>query len=138
MTTHLAVLHREYLDSIIAGRKTIEMRLTRTRRAPYGRIRSGDTIYFKQSSGPIRAVARSGKIVTLTDLTPTCIKRLREKHNAKITGSDATWAKKQQARYGTLIWLRDIRETSDGPVVPPLYGAAWVCDPHRRAVNAKQ
>lgn len=134
MTTHLAVLHREYLDKIISGEKTIESRLTRTRRAPWGKIKTGDTIYFKQSSGPIRAVAKAGKVLTLTDLTPDALAELRAKHNDKITGSDATWATKQRARYGTLIWLSDVRQTSDGPIIPPLYGAAWVCNPEQRAV----
>ena len=136
MTTHLAVLHRRYLDNIIAGDKTIEMRLTRTRRAPFGKITTGDTIYFKQSSGPIRAVATAGKVQTLIDLTPERIAELRERYNKKITGTDDTWANKQHARYGTLIWLRDIRQTSEGPVVPPLFGAAWVCDPQQQPAAA--
>ena len=134
MTTHLAVLHREYLDKIIAGDKTIEMRLTRTRRAPFGMIHEGHTIFFKQSSGPIRAVAIAHRVETLTDLDPRRIRTLRQQYNRHIAGSDATWARKQQARFGTLIWLRDVRQTSEGPIVGPLYGAAWVCNPGERAV----
>ena len=134
MTTHLAVLHREYLDKIITGDKTIEMRLTRTRRAPFGKVSPGDTIYFKQSSGPIRAVARVNRVKSLSDLTPKRINELRDRLNDKIAASATTWARKRQARYGTLIWLRDVRETSEGPIVPPLFGAAWVCDPQERAV----
>lgn len=135
MTAHLAVLHREYLDKVIAGDKTIEMRLTKTRRAPFGKIHAGHTIYFKQSSGPIRAVATADRVETLTDLDPRRIRAIRRDLNKHIAGSSATWQLKLQARYGTLIWLRDVRPTSLGPVVGPLYGAAWVCDPHERAAR---
>lgn len=136
MNTHLAVLHRPYLDRILAGEKTIEMRLTKTRRAPFGRIRCGDTIYFKQASGPIRAVATAGQVRTYTDLTPEQIDNIRAKYDHRITGADDAWRRKRQSRYGTLIWLRDVRPASNGPAVPPLYGAAWVCNPPQRAETA--
>ena len=39
---HLAILKKPYLERILSGRKPIELRLTRTRRAPFGRIAAGD------------------------------------------------------------------------------------------------
>jgi len=134
MTTHLAVLHRQYLDLVLSGEKTIESRLTKTRRAPFGKINTGDTIYFKQSSGPIRAVATAGRILSLTDLNPQRISEIFEQYNDRISGADPVWERKKHARYGTLIWIENVIPTSEGPIVPPLYGAAWVCNPHERAV----
>ncbi len=131
--THLAVLYREYIDRILAGEKTIESRLSMNRVAPYGKIEPGHTIYFKQSGGPIRAIATAGRIETFTDLTPERIDEIRKEFNHGITGDDEAWAKKRHRRYGTLIWLDNVRPTSEGPVVGPLYGAAWVCNPEQRA-----
>jgi len=132
--THLAVLYREYIDRILAGEKTIEMRLSKNRVAPFGKVETGHTIYFKQSGGPVRAAATAGRVESFTDLTPERIDEIRKQHNDGITGDDETWAKKRHRRYGTLIWLTGVHATDDGPVMPPLYGAAWVCDPEQRAL----
>ncbi len=136
MTSHLAVLHRQYLDLVLSGEKTIESRLTKTRRAPFGKIATGDTIYFKQSSGPIRAVATAGKVVTLTDLNPQRVCEIRDQYNDQIGGNRAAWERRMQSKYGTLIWIENVIPTGEGPVVPPLFGAAWVCNPQERAVTS--
>ena len=57
MPVHVAILMRRYLDLVLAGRKTIESRLTRTSRAPYEQIHAGERIYFKVSAGPFMATA---------------------------------------------------------------------------------
>ncbi len=45
------VMSREYLEGLLGGEKRIEARLTKTRRAPFGRIGRGDRLFFKVSSG---------------------------------------------------------------------------------------
>lgn len=50
---HIAIMNGPWnlIPKILSGEKTIESRWYRTRRAPWGGIRAGDTVYFKDS-GP--------------------------------------------------------------------------------------
>lgn len=124
---HLAVVHRRYLDLILEGRKTVESRLTRVRCEPFGKIDIGDRVYFKEQSGPIRAVATVGALRSHEGLTPGAIRRLRVEHNDQILGGRDYWALKRDARYAVLIWLSDVAQTEDWTVRPRLNGRGWLC-----------
>jgi len=47
------ILKKPSLAAILDGRKQIESRFTRTRRAFRGRVEAGDRLFLKQSSGPV-------------------------------------------------------------------------------------
>lgn len=129
MATHVAILLRPYIRRILDGSKTVESRLTRTRRPPLDCVAAGDRIFFKASSGPFMATAIAAKVETHRDLTPAKINALRRKHNAKVGGDAEYWAGKRDCRYATFITLRDVRSVSVGPAPPPSRGAAWFVVP---------
>jgi len=136
---HLAVLRRPYLDAALAGTKRVEARLSRNRGAPYARVRPGDTIFLKQSSGPVRAVATAGEVRTLDDLTPPLVRTLRRELDHLIGANPDYWDAKSTARYATLIWLvgtRPLTPLDAVPPVPPLHGGAWVTYPARAATRS--
>lgn len=125
MARHVAILLRRYIDLILQGSKTIESRLTRTACAPYRRIQPGDVIYFKQSSGPYRAIAVAGEVLFHEGLTATAVEALRRRHNEAIRGDEGYWARKRHSQYATLIALRDVRAVATGPAIAPSRGIAW-------------
>jgi len=137
---HLAVLKRPYLDAVIEGRKTIELRLSRTRAAPFGKVAPRDTIYLKQSAGPVRARATAERVLSLEDLTPAEIRALKRAHNHLVLGAPDYWRARSSARYATLIWLADVRELTPSdprPPADPFYGNAWrVLDANPAALPA--
>ncbi len=51
MNHHLAILKKQYLDAILAGRKTIESRLYQTKQKWLSQVNAGDKIFLKASSG---------------------------------------------------------------------------------------
>ena len=57
MNYHLVILKKPYLDLILAGEKTIELRLTRAKRPACGRVRPGDRLFLKPSGGPVCGLA---------------------------------------------------------------------------------
>ena len=61
---HVAIMNKKMglIDKVLDGRKTIESRWYKNRTAPWGKIKKGDTIYFKDSGGPIRARAEVKKV----------------------------------------------------------------------------
>ncbi|HYE01691.1 MAG TPA: ASCH domain-containing protein [Phycisphaerales bacterium] len=127
--THVAVVTRACLDAILSGEKTIESRLSRTRCAPFGRVSVGDSVYFKQSSGPFRARATVRRVKAFHGLSAAGVARLRSLYNAGVRGSPAYWRTKRDAGFATMIWLDEVRAVDEGPSIPALYGRAWIVLP---------
>lgn len=119
-STHVAIVAPACLGAILDGRKTIESRLSRTRRAPFGRVRPGDRIYFKASGGPFGAAAVIDRVLSASGLSPEGVQALAAKYDCRVLGGDAYWRAKAASRFATLIWLRGVRPTSSGPMFRPV------------------
>lgn len=125
--THLAVVLPRYVDSILAGRKTVEVRLSMTRCAPYGRIAPGDAVYFKERGGRIRASGIVARVDQFEDLTPSRVRELARMYAGPADAVGAPyWRAKRRARYATMIWLTGVEKLDRARATPRLYGAAWV------------
>lgn len=109
MSNHLVILKKPYLGAILAGRKKVESRFTRTKRYAFGRVLAGDKLFLKVSSGPVCAVATVGAVKNFENLTPKQIIKLKEKYNDYIRGDDEYWQSKTDCRFGFLVWLEDVR-----------------------------
>jgi hypothetical protein len=129
--THVAVLLPRYVDLLLAGRKTVESRLSLTRREPLCAVAPGERIYFKERGGPIRAVATVEAAEFFGPLTPRLVRMLRGRLNAGVMGDAAYWAAKAEARYASFFHLSDVEPALQGPPIPVLHGRAWVtlCSP---------
>jgi ASC-1-like (ASCH) protein len=106
--SHLVILKKPYLDAILAGRKRIESRFAKTKRAYIGRVLPGDRLFLKESSGPVRAVATAAAVKNFEKLTPKKISSLKQQYNHLIMGSDEYWQSKVNCRFGLLVWLKTI------------------------------
>ncbi len=126
---HVAILQTPYLDAILEGRKTIEMRLTRTNRVPFEAVEVGERVYFKQSGGPFRATAVVEHAMFRGDLKPADLARVRRDYNEWIGADAAFWNSRRDCRFCTLLWLRDIERVRFGPRMRPHHGVAWQCLP---------
>jgi len=122
---HLVILKKPYLEAILAGQKQIESRFTRTKRAYFGRVLPGDTLFLKESSGPVCATASVATVKNFQNLTPKQIIELKQKYNRQICGSDEYWQSKADCKFGLLVWLEEIQ-----PMEPVRIGKkdwrAWV------------
>ena len=115
MVRHVAIIHPEYLALILAGRKRVEIRLTRSRCAPFGRVAPGDLVYFKARSGEFGARALVAGVDEFEKLTPTLVAMLFRRYNALARGDAEYWLSKQYARFGTIVHLADVRPIVRGP-----------------------
>jgi len=109
MNYHLVILKRPYLQAILSGRKWIESRLQRIRPAYFSRVRPGDVLFLKQSSGPVCGLTTVAAVRYYQDLTPGRIDRIRQCYNHAICATEQYWRSRQNCRYGLLIWLKDPR-----------------------------
>ncbi|MCC7204917.1 MAG: hypothetical protein IT441_07535 [Phycisphaeraceae bacterium] len=128
MPVHVAILRLPYLNAILEGHKTVESRLTRGPLAPYRRVETGQTIYLKQSCGPVLGTAVAGRVMFFEELTPTGVRAIRRDYGGLIGGDDAYWKLKASSRYATLIWLTHVRPVTAStalPRIPRSQGVAW-------------
>ncbi len=123
--THVAVVHAVYADLMLRGKKTVECRLSRTRRQPFGAVDAGDVIHFKLAGGGYVALATVGRVEHVAGLTPSEVRQLASRHEPNVLGGRAYWAGKRQARFATLIWLAEVQPMTIGPAVGPFNGGAW-------------
>jgi len=123
---HVAVLKTQYLDKILSGEKTVECRLTRNRIDPHGKIREGERIYFKESSGAFRATAIVDRVEERADLDEEGVAALRAEFGDAIGAPDSFWDTKRTARFAVLIWMRQLEEIWRGPKMPSMNGRGWI------------
>jgi ASC-1-like (ASCH) protein len=109
MANHLVILKKPYLDAILAGRKKIESRFSKTRPNAFGRVQAGDKLFFKQSSGPVCATAKVKSVRTFENLTPGRIIEIKQQYNGDILGSDEYWRSRSDSRSGFLAWLGEVK-----------------------------
>jgi len=109
MSSHLVILKKPYLDMILTGRKRIELRLHKTRRPAFGRVRAGDRLFLKVSSGPVCATATAEQVKSFESLTPEKILEIKRLYNHDIGGSDEYWQDRMDCKFCLLIWLGDVK-----------------------------
>lgn len=113
MNYHLVILKKPYLDEIIAGRKTIESRLYKTRHKWLSQVGMGDKLFLKASSGAVMATAAVAEVKIFDNLTARQVAELRQRYNQQIGGDEQYWQEKMIACCGILVWLKDVQ-----PIAP--------------------
>ncbi len=110
MNEHLVIVQPRYLDLIITGKKDVECRASRFRRAPYLRVRRGDQLWFKRTSG---CVTCTSKVVWVKELHITERQQfndLRARWQGRIRADDSFWRTASSKRYWTLLGLGRVRK----------------------------
>jgi predicted transcriptional regulator len=122
-------VHPRYLRALLAGTKHIELRLSTTRRAPFGRVHPGDTICLLATARRGACIARVRRVLCVEHLSPSGLARLRRTYNHAIGAPASFWQGKRGARYATLLWLVDIAPVACPPTFADFPGStprsAW-------------
>lgn len=128
-STHIAIVKEEYLRALLDGRKSVESRLSKTRRAPWGCVRVGDTVYFRAGGMSPVARARVRAVWSFEGLTPGRVGEIRKAFGDRVCADEAYWQSKIHAKYGVLMEVDEVCEVSESPPHARLYGNAWVVLP---------
>jgi hypothetical protein len=123
---HLAIVDRWTGESLLAGRKRVETRFSRSRRAPFGRVRRGDIVLFKVSSGKLLCTSVVKRVQHYERLDAGKIGQIRRQHGKLICASAAYWRERRDCRYGSLIWLGRRGPPPESFQPPRQYGNGWV------------
>lgn len=105
---HLAILTQPYLNRIMTREKTIESRFSKVRVPPFKAIHSGDVLFLKESSGPIRAIALVSKAEFFGPLLPGEADSIMQRYSSGLALEDTFRQVKQESKYVTLVHLGDV------------------------------
>ncbi|OGZ23959.1 MAG: hypothetical protein A2896_01300 [Candidatus Nealsonbacteria bacterium RIFCSPLOWO2_01_FULL_43_32] len=119
-------------DKILTGQKKIESRWYSVRYKPWDSIKAGETVYFKDSGGPVRIKAEVSKVMQFTDLTPKRVEQILNEY-----GDDDGLEKEKipeffnrfkNKKYCILIFLKNPQEIKPFNINKAGFGAmsAWI------------
>ncbi len=83
---HVAIMKSSwgFLEKIKDGRKTVESRWYLSKRAPWGRVKAGDKIFFKDSGKPVGLKATTDNVLQFENLTPSRVKEILHTYGSRI------------------------------------------------------
>lgn len=129
---HIAIMKKSWglIPKILSGEKTIESRWYQTRRAPWGKIKVGEKIYFKNSGEAVIVQAAVSEVLQFEIHNFTDATRIIEKYGKEIAllnSAPRTWG--ELPRYCVLIRLQNPK-LIDEPIEINKEGfgtgAAWI------------
>jgi hypothetical protein len=109
MNEHLVIVQPRYLDLIITGNKDIECRASRFRRTPYLRVRRGDLLWFKRTSGCVTCTSRVVWVKELHITERQQLVKLRALWQDRIQAEDSFWRAASAKHYWTFLGLGRVR-----------------------------
>lgn len=141
---HIAIMKPSWklIPKIVSGHKTIESRWYKNKSAPWNRITSGDTVWFKNSGGPVTARATVSRVIQIED--PTSVKlQIAAKRYGGCPGICFTSSPEEISawlagkKYGILIFLRDPISVKPFDIDKTGFGnaCAWMVVKHIRDVK---
>lgn len=91
--SHLAIYSKtifdqDYIALMLSNSKKMGIKFSLHKTAPYQKLTSGDTIYLKESSGPVRGRVRVGIVTNLEITDPGQVMQLLSEHADEIGISD--------------------------------------------------
>lgn len=130
---HLAILSKEgdFLNKILNKEKTLESRWSKSKRAPFDKIKERETIYFKESSKSVIAKAQASKIIFFSDLTEDKIYEIYAKYNKQLCIDEGYKQRIKGSKYCTLIYLTDVKQIAPFNIHKEGFGSqtAWIAVP---------
>lgn len=140
---HVAIMRKSWglIPKILDGRKKIESRWSKFRITPFGKVKKGDTVYFKNSGELVTAKAEVYKVSQFENLNPGKVKEIVEKYGAEgmiavnSIKSTIEWAKDK--KYCTLIYLKSPKAIEPFAINKKGFGtgAAWIVVPNISSIK---
>jgi len=129
---HLAIMKQSLglLEKIIDGSKKIESRWYKTRKAPWNRIKKGDTVYFMDACKPVVAYSNVKDVLQFENLTKNTIKEIIDIYSNQIGINDKInfFKTVKDKRYCIIVFLDGITKVEPFYINKKGYGmsSAWL------------
>ena len=112
------------LEKLLTGEKSMIVRGAAGRKLPYGRVDTGDSLYFIQNNGDgmVRASGRVGSVVHSEKLTDDQSSQLLNTHQPKLALSPEQFKRWAGKRYLVLIEVTNIQAAGPFAIDRSQYG----------------
>jgi len=100
--------------------------------SPWGKIKKGDTVYFKNSGEPVTTKAEVSDVLQFSDLTPERVKEILNKYGARdglgIKEIDSYYQRFKDKNYCLLVFIKNPEKIEPFEVDKKGFGAmsAWI------------
>ena len=127
----------KFIDKIFSGKKTIESRWYKSRRAPWNKIKKGEIIYFKDSGEPVTLKAEADKVLQFSGLTPEKTKQIINKYGKRIGVTDVSLF--DSKKYCILVFLKNPKKVEPFKIKKKGFGlmSAWISVEHVEKIKRK-
>ena len=131
---HLAIMKKSWglLPKILNGTKKVESRWYIKRLSPWGKIKKGDTVYFKNSGEPATVKAYVRKVMQFENLTRNKVKEILRRYG-KLDGigkkdENFFFEKFKDKKYCILVYLTKPRKVKPFEIDKSGFGSmsAWI------------
>lgn len=132
---HVAIMRKSWglLPRILSGEKTIESRWYSSRRAPFGKIKAGETIYFKDSGELVTVKAEVERVLEFSGLNPKKVEEILCRYGSmdglRREEIPEFFERFKDKKYCILIFLKNPRKIRPFEISKKGFGsmAAWLC-----------
>ena len=108
---HLAIFDEKTTKKVLLGEKTLDLRLSQNRIAPFGRVSSGDLVLVKKSGGDVIGEFKVRRVITYDNLSKEQIAKIKKDYNRFLKMDSLYWHEKEDAKFGTLIFMEKFQPT---------------------------
>jgi hypothetical protein len=105
---HLVVVREPYLGDILAGRKTMECRLSSRARPDFAAAAAGDWLWLKRPSGPICGAVRVRAARLVSPAGPDEVRRIADRYAREIRADRSFWVGTDWVRTIGLFALDEV------------------------------
>jgi len=131
---HVAIMKKSWglTGKILTGEKKIESRWYKNKSRPWGAIKAGDSVYFKNSGELVSIKTEVDGVVSFSDLTPGKVKNILENYGKLdgIASEDVPHFTElfREKKYCMLILLKNVQAIEPFDIDKTGFGAmaAWI------------
>ena len=131
---HVAVMRKSWglTEKILTGQKKIESRWYNVKYQPWGRINTGDVVYFKDSGSPVRIKAEVEKVIQFDNLNPDKVREILQRYGAddgvEQDRIDEFFDRFKDKQYCLLIFLKNPTQVPPFEIDKTGFGtmSAWI------------
>ncbi len=131
---HVAIVKKSWkvIDNILSGDKTIESRWYLSRFSPWDKVKTGETVYFKNSGEPVTVISKVEKVLQFAGLNQAKVKAILNEFGGVggicVSDPKKSFERNKGKKYCILVFLKDAKKTKPFEVDKKGFGnmCAWL------------
>ncbi len=131
---HVAIMKKSWglLPKILTKEKVIESRWSKNKSKPWGKVSSGDKVYFKNSGELVTIMANISKVLEIENLKPKKVRQILHEYSKRDgigkKEIDKYYKLFKDKKYCVLVFLKNPRRITPFGINKKGFGAiaAWL------------